>query len=106
MSKEKINDGIETKVKDEIAGDVRADENKSEAVVASELSPEAIAVIEKELNSLKESEQGDDKPEAEKLTDASMVISSETGEEEVSNSQDFDEVDALGDVVRSTEIAE
>lgn len=104
MSKEKINDDIETKVKDEIAEDVKADENKSEAVVAFELSPEAIAVIEKELNSLTESEQGDDKPEAEKLADASMVISSETGEE-VSNSQDPDEVDALGDVVRSTEIA-
>lgn len=30
MSKKKINDDIETKVKDEIAQDVRADENKSE----------------------------------------------------------------------------
>ncbi|HJD66148.1 MAG TPA: hypothetical protein LFV91_03700 [Rickettsia endosymbiont of Bembidion nr. Transversale] len=105
MSKKKEIDNIETTTKDEIARDVRADENKSEAVVAPALSPETIAVIEKELNSLTESEQGDDKPEAEKLTDTSIVIPSETGEE-VSNSQDSDEVDALGDVVRSTEIAE
>lgn len=81
MSKEKINDSIETTAKDEIARDVRADENKSEEVVAPALSPETIVVIEKELNPLTESEQVDDKPEAEKLADASMMISSETGEE-------------------------
>ncbi|HJD61715.1 MAG TPA: hypothetical protein LFV90_06240 [Rickettsia endosymbiont of Columbicola hoogstraali] len=105
MWKEKINDNIETTAKDEIARDVRADENKSEKVVAPALSPETIAVIEKELNSLTESEQVDDKPEAKKLADASMMISSETGEE-ISSLQASDEVEALGDVVRSTEIAE
>ncbi|MGI4753526.1 MAG: hypothetical protein ACRYE8_07420 [Janthinobacterium lividum] len=102
MSKKKEIDNIETTAKDEIARDIRADENKSEAVVAPALSPETIAVIEKELNSLTENEQGDDKPEAEKLTDTSILIPSETGED-ISSLQASDEVDALGCNVGVTE---
>ncbi|ABE04677.1 hypothetical protein A3306_06805 [Rickettsia bellii] len=102
MSKKKELDNIETTAKDEIARDVRADENKSEEVVAPALRPETIAVIEKELNSLTESEQVDDKPEAEKLADASIVIPSETGEE-ISSLQASDEVEALGCDVGVTE---
>ncbi|WP_341789103.1 MULTISPECIES: hypothetical protein [unclassified Rickettsia] len=111
MSKKKEidNDNLETQT-NETAEAANVGSNESESSRASTpISPETMAIISKELESLTNVEKGDGEPEAEESSDlpkdASMVISSETGEA-VSNLQDSDEVDALGDVVRSTEIAE
>lgn len=101
MSKKKEieNDNLETQTnKTAEAADVG--QNESEASRASTpISPETMAIISKELESLTNLEKADGKPEAEESSDlpedASIVIPSETGDD-ISSLQASDEVDALG----------